>query len=157
MAIRRAFSTWKDWSTRQQGPLSLVGAIRGLQCWLGCPDCSCSCDTFVVSLGGLDKKAGRGEWDFIWLPIGRQPLKFQGPGSQCKTDVSAVQCSCHRFLLRKHLWGMLSLLQEDIHIMEGSTCWWCVDRANFVWNIEIGTQVHYYTLFLAKMSIGLCT
>ena len=48
--------TWEHWSTSQQGPLSLIGANRGLQCWLGCPNHLHSCDSFVAFLGGLQKE-----------------------------------------------------------------------------------------------------
>ena len=152
MAIGRVFLTWKDWSTRQQGPLSLVSADRGLQCWLGCPDHLHSCHNFVVSLAELIKRAGRNEWHFIWLHIERPPLRSLFPGSQCKTDGSAVQGSCSKLLLGKHLWGMLSLPWGDSTcIWEWSACWWCLDRPDQMWNVKIGTQVHYYTLVLAQL------
>ena len=98
MAIGRMLLTWKDWSTRQQGPSSLAGADRGLQCWLGCPDCLCRCNSFVGILGWADKRAGRGEWDFVWLSIDKPPLRSLGPASQCTTDGSAVQHSCLKLL-----------------------------------------------------------
>ena len=120
MAIGRVLPTWKDWSTRQQGPPSLLSADRGLQCWSGCPDYTHSCDSFVASLSGLDERAGRCEWNLIWLPNERPPLRSLCSGSQCKTDGGAVQQSCPKLLLGIHLWGMFIFTLRGLVLCLGS-------------------------------------
>ena len=58
MTISRMLHTWKDWSTRQQGPPNLVSGDRGLQCWSGCSDQLCNCDSFVAPWVGSTKVLG---------------------------------------------------------------------------------------------------
>ena len=104
------------------------------------------------------KGASRGEWDFIWLPIERPPLRYLGPGSQCKTNGSAVQHSCPKLLYGKHLWGTLSLpWGYTIYVWEGSACWWCMNMPTQMWHVVIDIKVHFYILLLAKTLMGLCT
>ena len=118
MAIGRILPTWIDWSTRQQGPWSLVNANRGLQCWLGCPDCSYSGDSFHVSMVSVDAPA-----DMLWVRNCHSNTRMQVHGFPTK------KAWCHQGIAWWHgnaRWLCVMLLEH--HIVMCQWHGWCQEK-----------------------------
>ena len=112
-----------------------------------------NCYCFVASLGGLKERAGMSKC--VFWPIEWPPLRFVGSDFQYHTDRSGLQHSCTELLLGKCLLETLPFPRGDsVYILEGSACWWCMDKPNQTWSIGIGIQAPYYTLVLAKKCKG---
>ena len=123
----------------------------------GVPNHLCNSDSFVHHWVDTKEMAGMSKYVFNWLSIEWHPLRSVGLDSQHKADRSAVQCSCPKLLLGKHLLGMSPFpWGVSIHILEGSACQWCMDRPDQMWSIGVGTLASYYTSILAKTLLGLC-
>ena len=80
------FPTQENWSTRQQGPQSLIGVTAD---W-SVPNCLWNYDSFVASLGGPERKAGMSKCVFDWFSIDWPLLRSVGMDSQHKADRSAL-------------------------------------------------------------------
>ena len=119
VAIRKVFPAQKDWSTRQQGPPSLISANRSLQMLVRVSSIIHTPVTVLwYPLVGIEKRASRSKCVFVWLPIEQPLLRSVGPDSQCKTDRSAVHHSCPVLLLGETSSGNItfSLMGQHLHL-----------------------------------------
>ena len=140
------------WSTRQKGLPSLIGAIRVLGPLIRVYPINHKSVTSLWCPWVGSKRASMNKCVFNRLPIEWTPLRTVGPDYQHEADRSAVQCSCPQLLLGKYLLGMSPFPWGDsIQVLEGSACWWHLDRTSWMWSIGIGTQAPHYTSVLVKL------